>query len=385
MNASELSPALLSATEDQPGARAALTAALAGTPSHAYLFAGPAPAAMASAARAFAAELLADGSFDPASARARALADPSPHPDFVWLRPAGGQHLVEEVREAVIRAIAYTPFEGAKRVFVIERAEDMADESQNALLKTLEEPPSFAHLLLLSAEPAGLLSTVASRCQRIGFQSLTPQAVEGKLRAALASGTEQVSETELRAAARLCSGDLDRARFLISGEGRELRGAVEACARAARSAETAAAPWLALLKIAEAEGEQAGRATVEATRERAEMSGDDKTKARIHKLGEEAAKRSSRRRRTETLDLSFALAAVWFRDLAATGEDAAGYVLNADRVEALSADAAGVDPRRSRRAAEWALEMRRRLRVNVSEELALEALFYRAQALLADG
>ena len=382
MNAFELSPTLLAATEDQPGARAALTAALAGTPSHAYLFAGPAPAAMASTARAFAAELLADGSSDPESARARALSDPSPHPDFVWLRPAGGQHLVEEVRESVIRAIAYTPFEGAKRVFVIERAEDMADESQNALLKTLEEPPSFAHLFLLSAEPAGLLSTVASRCQRIGFQSLTPQAVEEKL---LAAGSGQISEVELRAAARLCGGDVDRARFLVSEEGRELRGAVEACARAARSGETASAPWLALLKIAEAEGEQAGRTTVEAARERAEMSGDDKTKARIRKLGEEAAKRSSRRRRTETLDLSFALAAGWFRDLAATGESAAGYVLNADRVEALSADAAGVDPRRSRRAAEWALEMRRRLRVNVSEELALEALFYRAQTLLADG
>jgi DNA polymerase III gamma/tau subunit len=49
--------------------------------------------------------------------------------------------MVEEVRERVIRASAYRPFEGGSRVFVLEAAEAMRDESQNALLKTLEEPP----------------------------------------------------------------------------------------------------------------------------------------------------------------------------------------------------------------------------------------------------
>ena len=61
--------------------------------------------------------------------------------------------MVEEVRERVIRAASYRPFEGEKRVFVVEAAEAMRDESQNALLKTLEEPPEFAHLILLTSEP----------------------------------------------------------------------------------------------------------------------------------------------------------------------------------------------------------------------------------------
>ena len=169
--------ALRDATEHQPGARAALAAALV-APAHAYLLAGPPGSGKRAAARAFAAELLAAGAPEPDDARRRALADPSPHPDLVWLAPQGTQHLVDEVRERVIVAAAYRPFEGARRAFVIEAAEAMADESQNALLKTLEEPPPFVHLVLITSEPAALLETVRSRCQAVRFAPLTEEAVE---------------------------------------------------------------------------------------------------------------------------------------------------------------------------------------------------------------
>ncbi len=89
--------------------------------------------------------------------------------------------MVEEVRERVIRASAYRPFEGGKRVFVIEAAEAMRDESQNALLKTLEEPPEFVHLILLSSDGEGLLETVASRCQTIEFAPLPAKVLEAEL------------------------------------------------------------------------------------------------------------------------------------------------------------------------------------------------------------
>ena len=169
-------------TQHQGRARVALTAALAGGPSHAYLFRGPRGAGKGAAARAFAAEILAVSSEDPEDARRRALLDPSPHPDLVWLTPRGAQHLVEEVRERVIRAAAYRPFEGGKRVFVVEAAEAMRDESQNALLKTLEEPPDFVHLILLSSEPEALLETIASRCQPVDFAPLSPEVLEAELR-----------------------------------------------------------------------------------------------------------------------------------------------------------------------------------------------------------
>src|SRR5436189_88773 len=93
----EASQTILDATEHQAAARVALAAALA-APVHAYLFSGPPGAGKRATARAFAAELLASGAPDPDDARRRALADPSPHPDLVWLVPPGTQHLVDEVR-----------------------------------------------------------------------------------------------------------------------------------------------------------------------------------------------------------------------------------------------------------------------------------------------
>src|SRR4051812_7936530 len=169
------------ATEHQGRARVSLTAALASGPSHAYLFRGPQGAGKRAAARAFAAEILATGAEDPDDARRRALLDPSPHPDLVWLAPRGAQHLVEEVRERVIRAAAYRPFEGAKRVFVVEASEALRDESQNALLKTLEAPPEFVHLILLTSEPDALLETIASRCQPVDFAPLSSEVLEAQL------------------------------------------------------------------------------------------------------------------------------------------------------------------------------------------------------------
>ena len=81
----------------------------------------------------------------------------------------------------MIRAAAYRPFEGGKRVFVVEAAEAMRDESQNALLKTLEEPPDFVHLILLTSEPEALLETIASRCQPVDFAPLSSEVLEAEL------------------------------------------------------------------------------------------------------------------------------------------------------------------------------------------------------------
>ncbi len=178
---SPMSDPVASATEHQQRARATLGAALSSGPSHAYLFRGPHGSGKRAAARAFAAEILAAGAEDGDDARRRALLDPSPHPDLVWLAPSGSQHMVEAVRERVIRAASYRPFEGERRVFVLEAAEAMRDESQNALLKTLEEPPDFAHLILLSSEPEALLETVASRCQPVDFAPLPLAVLEAAL------------------------------------------------------------------------------------------------------------------------------------------------------------------------------------------------------------
>jgi DNA polymerase-3 subunit delta' len=371
--------------EHQPRARVALSAALASGPSHAYLFRGPRGAGKAAAARAFAAELLAAGAAGPDDARRRALLDPSPHPDLVWLRPPGAQHMVEEVREKVIRSASYRPFEGEKRVFVIEAAEAMRDESQNALLKTLEEPPDFVHLILLTAEPAQLLETIASRCQPIDFAPLPPEAIEAQL-------PPDSSPDELAAAARLSAGDLARARYLVSDSGRALRASALELGRAvgggapgtpggtASPAPPPPAPtaWRQLLDAAETAGEETEAATRKALEEEAEAG-----MKRSAKDITDEAKRAGRRRRTETLDLGLELAGSWYRDLAAAASGAEEVVFNQDRLEELSARAASLDPSRPRRALELVQDTRRRLDLNVSEELALEALAFRLAAVFA--
>jgi DNA polymerase III subunit delta' len=358
--------ALAEATRHQPRAALALGAALAG-PGHAYLFRGPRGSGKAAAARAFAAELLAEGATDPEDARRRALLDPSPHPDLVWLRPPGAQHLVEDVRESVIRAASLSPAEGSRRVFVIEEAEDLRDESQNALLKTLEEPAPFAHLILICSEPELLAETILSRCAPVEFGPLAPDAVLE----ALGAGKQE------DAAARLSGGDVELARLLASERGATLRASAEAAARAALRESDGEEPWRELLDAAAEAGQEAG---AEEERRLLEEAASMARRGRSGKLAREAmeqVRRTERRARTQALDLGLALCCAWYRDLAAIASGADAVVLNTDRADELAADAAGMDPAAARTAVEWVLDTRRRLRLNVSEELALEALWLR--------
>jgi DNA polymerase III subunit delta' len=377
--AEQVPESIRDATANQPGARASLASALT-APTHAYVFTGPPGTDKRAAARAFAAELIADGAPDPADARRRVLADPSPHPDLVWLEPPGAQHLVETVRERVIGAAAYRPFEGERRVFVIAAAEVMAEESQNALLKTLEEPAPYAHLILTTAEPEALLETVRSRCRPVRFAPLAPESVE----ALLAERAPASSSEERRAAARLSAGNSERAVALCSPPGRELRDVVVATARAARAGRLDERPWERLLAAAEEGGSAAGAAVLEAEEALAEESGETTGPAarRRAREAEEAARRANRRARTATLDLGLGLLAAWLRDLAAVADGAPELVLNSDRAGPLAEDGAGLDGTRARRGAELVMDSRRRLTVNVNEELALEALLYRLEALL---
>jgi DNA polymerase-3 subunit delta' len=366
-----VSAALEAATEHQARARVALQAALATGPSHAYLFRGPRGSGKRAAARALAAEILAATAADPEDARRRALLDPSPHPDLVWIAPRGAQHMVEDVRERVIRAAAYRPFEGGKRVFVIEAAEALRDESQNALLKTLEEPPPYAHIVLLTSEPEILLETIASRCAPVEFAPYPAEVLEAEL--AASPEAAGAAPEEIAAAARLAAGDRERASLLLSPLGRELRAEADACVAAALSGELASAPWKALLDRATAAGEEAEASAREALEEEAKAG----VKRSARELGDEA-KRVGRRRRTEILDLGLELCAAHLRDLAAIAAGAGEVAFARDRLDQLGAEAARLpDPAAARRGAAAAQETRRSLDLNVSEELALEALCFR--------
>ena len=140
----------------------------------------------------------------------------------------------------MIEAVSYRPFEAERRIFVIEMAETMAEESQNALLKTLEEPPAFAHLILISSQPGALLETVRSRCQEIRFAALSPR----PWRSAWRRSRSHAPAEELRAAARLGAGDAERAGSAAQrARAASFASAAEEMVRAAIEAELGAAPW----------------------------------------------------------------------------------------------------------------------------------------------
>ena len=90
------------------------------------------------------------------------------HADLAMVRPYKQIIRVGPMRE-LEREANFRPFEGAARIFIVEDAEYMNDQSANALLKTLEEPPPTSHLVLTTANPTALLATIRSRCQTIRF------------------------------------------------------------------------------------------------------------------------------------------------------------------------------------------------------------------------
>ena len=358
----------LAGAERQPHAAAVLGPVVRGAtaPSHAYLFHGPAGAGKRELATELAVVLLADGAGNPATVAERVRR--GSHPDLTWVRASGAaEMLVSDIEQPVVAAASMTPFESARRVFVIEGAERMNDQAANRLLKTLEEPPSFAHLVLLTDRLGDVLPTIVSRCQRVRFDPPPPEAIEATL--------EGVEAERARACARLALGDGAVARRLAEDGGPALRAAAETFVRSSLAGETAGRPWTALLEASRAAGAAAGEDAEARLEDELELI-PSKERKRHQREGADARRRVERRARTATLELGLRLAELWLRDLLCVALDAADLIHATDRRDALSEDAARLDADALPRAIELVGATRLSLSVNVSEELALEALAY---------
>ncbi len=347
----------------------------AGAPSHAYLFHGPAGSGKSDVARRFAAVLLADGADDPDNAAHRV--ESGAHPDLTWVKPSSSAGiLVGDVDEAVVAASSRTPFEARRRVFVIERADELNDQAANRMLKTLEEPPAFAHLLLLTSRPANVLPTIASRCQHVRFDAPSAAAIADRL------GGQGVAPDAAQACGRLGLGDAERALALALGDGPALRAAAEALARGAIADRLADRPWMALLDHARVRAEAAAGEL----RERVEADLDYlpvKERKRAQREGDEQGKRVHRRAHDQALDQGLQLVGLWLRDVACVADGAEDLVHHTDRLEALREDARETAAHRLRTGVALVDDVRISLEVNPSEELALEALAYRLARELA--
>jgi DNA polymerase-3 subunit delta' len=252
----------------------------------------------------------------------------------------------------------------------------MIEQAANKMLKTLEEPPPFAHLLLLAERPSEVLPTIASRCQHVRFDPLPEEEIVRRLQ------RHAVEPGPARACARLALGDARRAQELATGEGPNLRAAAERFARAALDEKMDERPWSELLAQARRRGDAVAAELDEHFEESLELLArrDRRRAATEHS---ERARRARRRAETATLDLGLALTGLWYRDLACVAWGAPELALHSDRADLLAESAQGRDPQPLRGAVELVDETRQRLILNVAEELACEALAYRLERLLA--
>jgi DNA polymerase-3 subunit delta' len=353
--------------DQHPHAAAVLGAALEGRPAHAYLLHGPAGSGKRDAAREFAAELLASDE----SARTRVMH--GAHPDLTWVAPSGAHEMLRrDVQDAVVNAASHTPFEAPHRVFVLERADTMNDEAANALLKTLEEPPPYVVLLLLTDNPSQVLPTIASRCQPVRFDPLPAAELAARLEA------RKVPPDTATACARLSLGDGERA--LAMALEPELRTRAEAFARAPLHHRPLAAE--PLLEQARAAGARARETVDAALAEELEYLPKKEHKRKQTEF-EERARRAGRRAETAALDHALQLTGLWYRDLACLAADAEELALAVDRLDELRADRTAYPCEGLQEAIELVEDTRMRLPFNVSPELALQALAYRLERTLA--
>ena len=168
---------------------------------HAYLFEGPAGIGKRLIALGLTRLLFCAGGTGCGDCISCRKIDHHNHPDLHLLEADGASIKIEQVR-TLQRELSMRPLEAAKKVCLIDGAERLNPAAGNALLKTLEEPTGDALFILLSANPEGVLSTIASRCQRLPFprlpretirtvltQRLGLDATQGHILAALSEGT----------------------------------------------------------------------------------------------------------------------------------------------------------------------------------------------------
>ena len=120
---------------------------------------------------------------------------------------AASNNGVDDIRN-IIEQVAYSPTQGKYRVYIIDEVHMLSTAAFNALLKTLEEPPSYAIFILATTEPNKLPVTILSRCQRYDFGRLSTETIEGRLREVADAEELRVEDKALRYIASAADGSM---------------------------------------------------------------------------------------------------------------------------------------------------------------------------------
>jgi DNA polymerase III subunit delta' len=338
---------------EQLEAKRLLTAALAEGGAHAYLLHGPAGVGKRTAAFVFAGVLLGD--------ERRVLS--RSHPDLYLLEPLGEMIRIDDIR-ALRHDLHMRPFEGDRRVYLVLDADRMNEDAADALLKDLEEPPSYAVIVLVAGELGPLPPTILSRCQLVPFSRLSERAV----REWIAAQAPERSEEEVRVLSRASAGRLDRARRLLDPDAAARRDALIAAARSAYL-ESAFDPGEAAAVLLDAAGErgQEAREHEQALVDTLDLPARD---------AEQRVRRAQRGAERDELLAGLEGLEAWYRDLVVVAAGAEDAAVHADRLDDLRDDVAESAADGGVGAAEAVREAWRTLEeFNLNPSLALEALF----------
>lgn len=187
-----------------------------GKVSHAYIMTGEAGMGRKSLAHAFAMSLLCEkGGSEPCmKCHACKQVLTNNHPDFIHVtHEKPGSIGVDDIREQIQDTILIRPYSSLYKIYIIDEAEKMTVQAQNALLKTIEEPPSYAVILLLTTNQDVFLPTILSRCVQLKLKPLRDSVVRDYL-----IETLKVPEQQADVYAAFARGNLGRAIHLATSE-----------------------------------------------------------------------------------------------------------------------------------------------------------------------
>ena len=154
--------------------------AASGRSSHAYLFLGGVGAGKRLIANTFAKALQCEGEKRPCdSCKSCHAFNHGNHPDVIYFQPLknGKTYTIEDVREQLLETVDLKPFQYEKKIYILEKADTLNIQSQNALLKTLEEPPAHAVFLLLAERAEAFLPTILSRVVVMKIRPLSAETI----------------------------------------------------------------------------------------------------------------------------------------------------------------------------------------------------------------
>ena len=178
-------------------------------PFHAYLFQGEEGVGKEALARTFAAGLQCQSESTDKPCKecvsCRQM-ESGNQPDVIWVTREKASHGVDQIREQLCNTMDIKPFSSPYKIYLVPEAEKMTEAAQNALLKTIEEPPEYGIVILMTSNISALLPTIQSRCLTMEFRPLSTAVVESFVKEHC-----QVPDYQARASAAFAQGNLGKA------------------------------------------------------------------------------------------------------------------------------------------------------------------------------